>query len=195
MTLITKIIDHVNNNYWTDSSWFTLLFFAFLIGVLSFGLGNLARQHELLPMTEIEITANKIELVSNKTGSSRTDSNSIRIYIDNEPFHRYFSRCSGKISRSFCGENKQTIVQNAKLKFMIVSVKNKYSYDKSYDGHIISLKDANGNLLINDDIGSATDSRKIIVRKYFFWLFATFGSFVAFLVLLIRIFNKLTKGW
>lgn len=195
MTCVTKIINYINNNYWTDSSLFTLFFFAFLTGVLMFGIGNDVRKQELLPLNEIEITANKIELVSNVTGSGRSDSNSIRIYIDNEPFHRYYSPCSGKIPPSFCGKNKRTIVQNAKLKFMAVLVKNKYSQNKSYDGHIISLSDVNGNLLINDDISSVKYSREGIVRRYFFWLFAVFTSFVVFLVLLVRIFNKLMKGW
>ena len=195
MTFLTKFIDYINNHFWTDSSWFTLIVFFFLFGSSTILLGDNFRQQKLLPATEIEIVADKIELVSNKTRSGRADSNTLRIYIDDELSPKYIAPCIGNVSLSFCDYYKNTVINNAKLKFMILSVRKQYEKDKNYYGNILSLTDANGNLLIKYDNRSVEPTRKGVVNKYFFDLFSVICFLVAFLILLIRIFNKFKKGW
>ena len=194
MNFLTRFIYYINNHFWTDSSWFTLVVFFFLLGGGSISLGDAFYQQRLLPPTEIEIVADKITLVSNRTGS-RADSNTVRFYINDELSPKYIAPCGENVSLSFCDYRKKTIINNAKMKFMILLVRNRYRKNKIYYGNILSLTNVNNNVFINYDVKNVEPTRKGLVNKYIFEFFSVICFFIAFFILLIRILNKIQKGW
>ena len=194
MGFLTRFIHYINNHFYVDYSWFSLIAFFFALGGNLIWLGDSWYQQKLLPPTEIEIVADRITLVSNRTGG-RKDSDTVFLYIDDELSPKYAAPCGGNVSLSFCGYRKKTVINNAKMKFMILLVSTRDRKNKSYSGNILSLTGNDDNVIIKYYVGSVGPTRKRMVNKGIFGLFGIICFFVAFFILLIRMVNKFQKGW
>ena len=81
------------------------------------------------------------------------------------------------------------------MKFMILLVRNRYRKNKIYYGNILSLTNVSNNVFINYNVKNVESTRKGLVNKYIFELFSVICFFIAFFILLIRILNRIQKGW
>ena len=194
MGFLTRFIHYINNHFYVDYSWFSLIVFFFVLGGNLIWLGDSWYQQKLLPPTEIEIVADRITLVSNRMGS-RMDSDTVFLDIDDELSPKYSAPCGGNVSLSFCGYRKETVINNAKMKFMILLVDNRDKKNKIYYGNILSLTSNDDNVIIKYDVGSVEPTRKRAVNRHTFMLFPLICFFVAFFILLIRMVNKFQKTW
>ena len=194
MGFLARFIHYINNHFWINYSWFSSIVFFFVLGGNLIWLGDSWYQQKLLPPTEIEIVADRITLVSNRTGS-RTDSNTVSLYIDDELSPKYSAPCVGNVSLSFCDYRKENVINNAKMKFMILLVDNRDKKNKIYYGNILSLTGNDDNVIIKYDVGSVEPTRKRAVNRHTFMLFPLICFFVAFFILLIRMVNKFQKTW